>query len=152
MMQDERQPVLILIAEDDDDDYLLITEAFEESRLANELRRVRDGEELMDYLLHNGKYADQADAPRPTIILLDLNMPRKDGREALAEIKSHPNLKSIPVIVLTTSKAEEDILTAYGVGANSFIRKPVSFDAFINTVKVLKEYWFEIVALPAASR
>ena len=141
----------ILVAEGDDDDFMLLREAFEESRLANELTRVKDGEELMDYLLRQGDYAVGREAVRPSIVLLDLNMPRKDGREALKEIKSNPHLRSIPVVVLTTSQAEEDILSTYEFGGNSFIRKPVSFVAFIETIRTLTEYWFEIVSLPEAA-
>ena len=142
------KPISILMAEDDPDDRLLTQQAFKEQRIANDLHFVEDGEELMDYLRHLGKYAGAAAPPRPGLILLDLNMPRKDGREALAEIKSDPHLKRIPVVVLTTSKADEDILRSYDIGANSFITKPVSFAGLANAIKVLGEYWFEIVRLP----
>jgi CheY-like chemotaxis protein len=147
-MMKDRKPIDILLAEDDEDDYLLIAEALEESRLANKVHWVKDGEELLDYLYRRGNYAEPGESPRPGIILLDLNMPRKDGREALKEIKSDPGLRKIPVIVLTTSKAEEDILRSYDLGVNSFIRKPVQFEAFVEIVKVLGKYWFEIVELP----
>jgi len=106
----------------------------------------------MEYLQHSGKYAEPGSSPRPGIILLDLNMPKKDGREALKEIKSSPDLWSIPVIVLTTSKAEEDIYRTYDLGVNSFITKPVSFDALVEVMKALGRYWFEIVELPAPGR
>ena len=142
------KPIVILMADDDADDRMLAQEALDESRLANELRFVEDGEELMDYLLRHGRYADPAASPRPGLILLDLNMPRKDGREALAEIKAHPELRRIPVVVLTTSKAEEDILRTYDVGANSYITKPVSFEGLVAMVQALGDYWFSIVALP----
>jgi len=145
---EDRKPIDILLAEDDEDDYLLIAEALEESRLANKIHWVKDGEELLDYLYRRGDYAEPGESPTPGIILLDLNMPRKDGREALKEIKSDPALRKIPVIVLTTSKAEEDILRSYDLGVNSFIRKPVQFEAFVEIVKVLGKYWFEIVELP----
>ena len=125
-------------------------EAWEESRLANELRFVEDGEELMDYLQHRGKYSDPADAPPPGLILLDLNMPKKDGREALREIKASSESRRIPIVVLTTSKAEEDILRSYDSGACSYITKPVTFEALVETVKQLGKYWFELVELPAA--
>jgi len=110
MNSSKRRPITILVAEDDEDDRLLMQEALEENRLANDLHFVEDGEFLMDYLLHRGEYSDPQTAPRPSLILLDLNMPRKDGREALQEIKANPDLRQIPIVVLTTSKAEEDIL------------------------------------------
>ena len=141
-------PITILMAEDDPDDRMLTREALLESRLANELRFVEDGEELMEYLRHTGRYADPVGAPRPGIILLDLNMPRKDGREALAEIKADLDLRRIPVIVLTTSKLDEDILRSYDLGANSYITKPVTFDSLVSVVRTLGQYWFEIVELP----
>jgi two-component system, response regulator len=140
--------IVILCAEDDDDDRLLIREAWEEGRLANDLRFVHDGEELMDYLQRRGAWADPADSPRPGLILLDLNMPRKDGREALEEIRSDPDLRRIPVVVLTTSKAEEDILRSYDLGVNSFITKPVTFDSMVETLQTVGRYWFEIVEIP----
>ena len=142
----------ILMAEDDPDDRLLTAQAFRNQSIASDLHFVEDGEELLDYLHHRGKFIAKNSSPRPGLILLDLNMPRKDGREALAEIKADPDLKSIPVIVLTTSKAEEDILRCYDNGANSYITKPVSFTALANAVKVLWAYWFEIVRLPTVSQ
>jgi len=140
--------ITILMADDDRDDCLLVKDAFKESRLANDLRFVEDGEELMDYLYHRGKYADIKNSPRPGLILLDLNMPRKDGREALGEIKSVHDLRSIPIVVLTTSKQEEDILRSYDVGANSYITKPVTFKELVEVMKFLGKYWLEIVELP----
>jgi CheY-like chemotaxis protein len=142
------RPVTILMAEDDPDDRLMAREAFEESRLANSLYFVHDGLELMDYLLRRGGYADPERSPRPGVILLDLNMPRKDGREALREIKADPDLRRIPIVILTTSKAEEDILRSYDLGANSFITKPVTFESLVNVVRTISSYWFEIVELP----
>ena len=139
--------IAILMADDDPDDRLLACEAFEESRLANELYLVEDGEELMDYLYRRGEY-NETSAPRPGVILLDLNMPRKDGREALREIKADPDLRRIPVVVLTTSKAEEDILRTYDLGVNSFIVKPVTFTDLVEVMQALGRYWFEIVELP----
>ncbi|MEI6127975.1 MAG: response regulator [Pseudomonadota bacterium] len=136
------------MAEDDDDDFMLTKEAFEESRLLNTVYRVKDGVELMDYLFHRGSYKNEKDFPRPSLILLDLNMPRKDGREALKEIKADSGLSSIPVIVLTTAKGEEDMLKAYRSGVNSYIRKPVSFDEFVKAMSMLHKYWFEVVELP----
>ncbi|MFW6240471.1 MAG: response regulator [Thermodesulfobacteriota bacterium] len=136
------------MADDDPDDRLMAREAFEESRLANRLFFVHDGEELMDYLFRRGDFADPARSPRPGVILLDLNMPRKDGREALGEIKTDPDLRRIPIVILTTSKAEEDILRSYDLGANSFITKPVTFESLLNVVRTISSYWFEIVELP----
>ncbi len=144
----QAKPITILMAEDDPDDRLLTEEAFSEALLANDLRFVEDGEELMDYLYRRGKYADASNSPHPGLILLDLNMPRKDGREALEEIKADPNLRRIPIVVLTTSKAEEDILRTYDLGVSGFITKPVQFESLVEVVKVLGKYWFEIVELP----
>src|SRR5262245_57296629 len=143
------KPITILMADDDSDDRLMTKEAFEESRVANDLRFVEDGLELMDYLYRRGKYSDPAASPRPGLILLDLNMPKKDGREALEEIKSDPKLRPIRVIVLTTSKAEEDILRSYDLSAASYITKPVTFAALTEVIKTLGKYWLEIVELPA---
>lgn len=143
----QAKPITILIAEDDPDDRLLAQEALDESRLVNDTRFVHDGEELLDYLYRRGTYAEQ-DAPRPGLILLDLNMPRKDGREALSEIKLDPELRRIPVVVMTTSKAEEDILRTYDLGVSSFIVKPVTFDGLVEVMQTLGRYWFEIVELP----
>jgi CheY-like chemotaxis protein len=140
--------VTIVMADDDPDDRELARDAFNECRLANKVHFVEDGEELMDYLLRRNKYQTMPETPLPALILLDLNMPRKDGREALREIKAHPDLKRIPIVVLTTSKAEEDILRTYDLGVNSYITKPVTFESLVDTVKVLGKYWFEIVELP----
>lgn len=147
-MQSQRRPITILMADDDPDDRVLARDAFDEARLANDLRFVEDGEDLLDYLYRRGRWSAPSSSPRPGLILLDLNMPRKDGREALEEIKRDPSLRRIPVVVLTTSKAEEDILRTYDLGVNSFITKPVSFESMVETVKMLGRYWFEIVALP----
>jgi CheY-like chemotaxis protein len=151
MMDTHRKPVVLLLADDDPDDRFLTEEALKESRLINDIRTVEDGEELMAYLQHKGKYADPAMPPKPGVILLDLNMPKKDGREALKEIKSDPELRKIPIIVLTTSKAEEDIYRSYDLGVNSFITKPVSFDALVDIMRIIGKYWFEIVDLPVGS-
>jgi CheY-like chemotaxis protein len=137
------------MADDDADDRQMTKEAFEESHLTNELRFVEDGVELMDYLQRRGKYSDPASSPRPGLILLDLNMPKKDGREALQELKADPRLRAIRVVVLTTSKAEEDVLRTYNLSAASYITKPVTFAALIDVVKTLGKYWLEIVELPA---
>jgi two-component system response regulator len=141
-------PVVILMAEDDADDRLLVREAFEESRLINELRFVEDGEELLEYLRREGRYAGSDPAPRPGLILLDLNMPRMDGREALKAIKADPDLRRIPVVVMTTSKAEEDIFRSYDLGASSYITKPVTFDRLVDLMKALGRYWIEFVEFP----
>lgn len=143
------KPITILMADDDEDDRLLAQEALEECRLANDLHFVQDGEELLDYLYHRGKFNPPSQSPRPGLILLDLNMPRKDGREALQEIKADAELRQIPVVVLTTSKAEEDIYRTYDLGANSYITKPVTFESLVEVMKILGRYWFEIVELPA---
>lgn len=151
-MPDRSKPITILIADDDPDDRQLTKEAFEENHLANDLRFVEDGEELLDYLNRRGKFQDEKSAPMPGLILLDLNMPRKDGREALEEIKADPRLRSIRVIVMTTSKAEEDVLRSYDLSAASYITKPVTFDRLVDVVKTLGKYWLEIVELPPDAR
>ena len=148
MNQSNEEVVEILMADDDPDDRLLAERALHEYRLKNGIRFVEDGEELMDYLYRRGKYSAPGAAPTPGLILLDLNMPRKDGREALAEIKRDPVLHKIPVVILTTSKAEEDIVRAYDLGVNSYITKPVSFQGLAEVMKTLSIYWFEIVKLP----
>lgn len=140
--------VQIVLADDDVEDRMLTLDAFRESRLSNPVHCVEDGEELMDYLLHRGRYAAPGVAPRPALILLDLNMPRMDGREALKAIKSDPSLRTIPVVVLTTSKAEEDVLRTYELGVNSFVVKPVTFDGLVAAVRALGEFWFQVVDLP----
>jgi two-component system, response regulator len=147
-MRRESQSVTILMAEDDPDDRLLTQEAIREAKLNNEIIFVEDGEELMDYLKQQGEFTDRAQYPKPRLILLDLNMPRKDGREALAEIKSDPKLRCIPIVVLTTSKAEEDIIKTYDLGVSGYITKPVIFDDLIEVMKAIGKYWFEIVELP----
>jgi len=148
-MHRTRLPITILLADDDEEDRTMTEEALNEGRLANDVRFVADGEELLDYLFHRGDFANGHQAPAPGLILLDLNMPKKDGREALAEIKADPRLRHIPVVVLTTSKAEEDIVRSYDLGVNSFITKPVTFDGLVEAMSVFTQYWFEIVALPA---
>ena len=140
--------ITIVLADDDPDDRQLTEEAFTENRLANQLHCVQDGEELMDYLHRRGAFEQLRSEPLPGLILLDLNMPRKDGREALKEIKADPNLRRIPIVVLTTSKAEEDILRSYDLGVNSYVTKPVTFKSLVELVKVLGRYWFEVVELP----
>ena len=147
-MSKSTKPITILYADDDPEDRMLVKDAWEESHLANPLVFVEDGEELMDYLHRRGRFAELAGVPLPGLILLDLNMPKKDGREALQEIKSDPQLRSIPIVVLTTSKAEEDIFRAYDLGVNSFIVKPVTFQSLVDLTLALSRYWFEIVELP----
>ena len=141
MTTDDSQPISVLLVEDDPGDVVLIEEAFEHNKVRNSLKIVGDGVEAMDYLR-------APDSARPDLVLLDLNLPRKDGREVLAEIKSDPALRSIPVVVLTTSKAEEDIYRTYDLGVNSFITKPVQFESLVEVMKTLGKYWFEIVELP----
>ena len=143
------ESITILMADDDPDDQLLTREALEENRLDNEILFVNDGIELLDYLYRRGRFAEPNAAPRPDLILLDLNMPRMDGREALAHIKADPMLRRIPVVVLTTSKAEEDILRSYDLGVNSFVVKPVTFEGLVAAVRTLTDYWFSIVQLPS---
>jgi len=140
---------VILMADDDDDDRLLTRDAVTEAGLNGDLHFVENGEELLDYLCHRGKYQSPAEAPRPGLILLDLNMPLKDGREALKEIRADPELRRIPVVVLTTSKADTDIGAIYELGANSFISKLFQFEALVGVMKMLSKYWFNTVELPA---
>ena len=147
-MSDTAKPGMILMAEDDSDDRLLVKDAMVECRWEGDMRFVEDGEELLDYLLHRGRYRNLVTAPRPGLILLDLNMPRKDGREALREIKAIPDLRRIPVVVFTTSKADTDVGSLYELGANSFISKPVQFDALVQVMRILGQYWFTTVELP----
>jgi CheY-like chemotaxis protein len=143
------KPVTILLADDDEEDRELTRDALQDARLANEMKFVVDGQDLMDYLKREGDYADPSvDAPRPGIILLDLNMPKKDGREALAEIKADESLRRIPVVVLTTSKDEEDVFRTYDLGVSSFITKPVTFAGLVDVMRTWTRYWFEIVELP----
>jgi len=138
----------ILLAEDDPDDRLLTRRALAKSRIASEFTAVENGEELMRYLRREGEYSDPENAPRPGLILLDLNMPRMDGREALREIKSDPELRRIPVVVLTTSEADQDIRQSYDLGVNAFVTKPVTFDGLADAVQALGEFWFDLVKLP----
>lgn len=144
----QMKTVNILVAEDDPDDQMLTREAFDESQLQHKLFFVEDGEALMDFLCRRGKFADPQLAPRPSFILLDLNMPKKDGREALIEIRANDALRQIPVIVLTTSKSVEDVQQLYELGVNSFITKPVTFNGLVNTIKIVGKYWLEVAELP----
>jgi CheY-like chemotaxis protein len=147
-MMRKAKPITILMADDDADDRQMTREAFEQARVANDLRFVENGAELMDYLHHRDKFKDPALSPPPGLILLDLNMPQKDGREALREIKADPRLKSIRIVVMTTSTAEEDVCRTYQLGAESFITKPVTFSGLVDVIQAMGRYWLEIVELP----
>lgn len=143
---DQQQPILIV--EDSPEDFLMIKRGFAKAKLANPIFHCEDGDEALDFLFHRGQYSPPQDPPVPGIILLDLNLPGTDGQEVLREIKEHPSLKTIPVIVLTTSTDERDIKNSYSNGANSYITKPVTFTGFTQAVQRLKDYWFSIVILP----
>ena len=140
--------VTIVMADDDPDDRLIFEDAVEEARLENKVSFVQDGQELLDFLNRDGAYSELAGSPMPDLILLDLNMPRMDGRTALEQIKSNEKFRHIPVVILTTSKAEEDIVKSYDLGANSYIQKPVTFDKFVELVTGITNYWFSLVKLP----
>ncbi|MDA0798141.1 MAG: response regulator [Chloroflexi bacterium] len=142
--------VPILMADDDEEDCMLAQDSLTEAKLANELHVVSDGEELLQYLRNEGRFGDIARYRRPGLILLDLNMPKVEGRQALAEIRADDRLKDIPVIVMTTSQAEEDVIRSYATGANSYITKPVSFEGLVEVMQSLERYWFQIVCLPNA--
>ncbi|MFY8350488.1 response regulator [Pseudoalteromonas sp. SSM20] len=148
MLDQEVRRINILMADDDEDDRLLTQDALEESRVLNNLYFVNDGVELLAYLNNQAPFEDTQKYPRPSIILLDLNMPRMDGREALKRIKETPHLRAIPVVILTTSKQEEDKLRGYDLGAASYITKPVTFEGLVELMKQLGKYWIEIVELP----
>lgn len=148
MQMPPRDPIVIVMADDDPDDRQMAEEALRDARLANELHFVEDGEELLEYLHRTGRYTSGKPAPRPGIILLDLNMPRMDGREALEKIKADTDLRSIPVVVLTTSRAEEDIYRSYDLGVSGYISKPVSFTGLVEAMRQLGAYWFQLVELP----
>lgn len=145
-MAQERKPFVVLMADDDEDDRLLAKDAFSECGVDLDLRFVEDGEELLEYLARRGRFS--GDSPAPSLIVLDLNMPRKDGREALAAIKDSPGLRRIPVVVLTTSKAEEDVLRTYDLGVSSYISKPITYESLVDLVRTIAHYWFETVRLP----
>jgi CheY-like chemotaxis protein len=144
-MEIETRPIEILLVEDNPSDVRLTVEALKEAKVRNNLRIVTDGEDAMDALYRRGKYTN---ATHPDLILLDLNLPKKDGREILAEIKKDPVLKRIPIVILTTSSAEEDILRAYDLHANCYITKPVDFDQFMKVVQSIESFWLTIVCLP----
>ena len=142
------RPQTILVVEDSDDDYLATVRAFKKAGLLNPVQRCSSGDQALDYLFHRGEFADPGQAPRPGIVLLDLNLPGTDGREVLHMVKSDARLKSIPVIVLTTSIAPQDIERCYEYGANTYIHKPVNMEGFLRAIVQLKEYWFEVAVLP----
>jgi CheY-like chemotaxis protein len=147
-MPQPRDHLILLVADDDEDHLLLTQEALVEGHVRHDLRTVGDGEQLLDYLLRRDVYADPAASPQPDLILLDLNMPRKSGYEALQEIKADPALRRIPIVVLTTSRAEEDVLRAYALGASAFITKPVTFERFVDAVATVGRFWLETVQRP----
>jgi CheY-like chemotaxis protein len=146
-MSAESRPIRLLMAEDDREDQMFVRKAFERSHLVNVLDIVEDGEQLLDFLRRRGRYEG---ARRPDLLLLDLNMPKKDGREALQEMKADPELRRIPVVVMTSSAAEEDVIRSYDLGISSYIQKPVTFRKLVEVIEVLGKYWFEIVTLPAS--
>ena len=150
-MSNHTKPFIILVAEDDADDRLLAQDALQECQFPGEVRFVENGEELLDYLFQRGSYQHPELAPRPGLILLDVNMPRKDGLEALQEIKSNPALRKIPVVIFTTSRGDTDISRIYDMGANSFITKPVTFEQLVKFMTVLSQYWFEFAVVPGKS-
>lgn len=147
-MRLNRKQISVLVADDDADDRIMIKDALEANALGGDVQFVEDGEELLDYLRRKGSFSDRAGYCRPGLILLDLNMPKKDGREALAEIKNDEKLRDIPIVVLTTSKAEEDVFRTYNLGVNSYVTKPVTFTSLVQLTRELGRYWFEIVELP----
>lgn len=142
---DGSRPIEILMVEDNPGDILLTREAMKEAKLRNRLNIANDGVEAMEFLRRQGRYAD---APRPDLILLDLNLPRMDGREVLTKLKNDPDLKNIPVVVLTTSRAEEDIERVYSLHANCYVTKPVDFDQFMKVVQKIDDFWVNVVTLP----
>ena len=147
-MDENISPIRIHMCDDDPDDQLLVSDALEEARLGNPIDFTNNGKELLQYLNREGAFSHLVDEPLPGIILLDLNMPVMDGREVLSKIKQHEKFRSIPIIVLTTSKAEADIARTYDMGVNSFIMKPVSFDSLVDMIKSVTDYWFHLVSLP----
>ena len=152
MTDTHKIPITILICDDDEDDRMLTRQALEQAHVSNSLRFVEDGEQLLDYLYQRGAYAGETGkAPRPGLILLDLNMPKMDGRDALKVIKEDPTLRDIPVVVLSTSRLDQDIVRSYQLGVNSFISKPVTFTGLVEAMNVLGRYWLEIVELPPAA-
>jgi len=144
-MDDNTRPIEILLVEDNEGDARLVQEAMRDAKMRNHMHMVEDGVEAMEFLRRQGRFGD---APRPDLVLLDLNLPRKDGRQVLAEMKTDPMLKRIPVVVLTTSNAEQDVLSAYDLHANCYVTKPVDFDKFMYVVRQIDEFWVKVVTLP----
>lgn len=147
-MSDPAARAILLIADDDPADCLLIEKAFRKAEISGPLHVVHDGADLMDYLKRRGRYAEPEDAPRPSLILLDLNMPKMDGTEFLKRLRDEPDLRGIPVVVLTTSDDERDIASSYALGANSYMVKPAAFDDMVKVAKIVKAHWLEAVRLP----
>lgn len=152
MGSETKKCAVILLAEDDPGDQKLTKKAFSDGMIDNELHIVEDGEEALDYLLRRGRYEDPASSPRPDLFLLDLNMPKIDGRQVLEEMKNNPDCPNVPTVVLTTSKQEEDIIRTYDLGIKSYITKPVDFGSFVEAVQILGKYWFKLVVLPPAKK
>ncbi|MGO9018495.1 MAG: response regulator [Syntrophobacteraceae bacterium] len=152
MVEKRKKKTVLLMADDDEDDCLLMNEAVREIFKSEHFFCLRDGQELMDYLLRRGIYTDRKKFPAPDLIFLDLNMPKKDGFQTLKEIKEHPKLKAIPVLIYSTAEEQEQIELCYKIGANSYITKPMSFESLVKTVRCLSEYWFGIAKLPPAER
>lgn len=148
-MTELKNLIVILMADDDEDDRLLARDALEESRVRNDLHFVNDGVELLEYLRRQGAFSDPKNSPRPGLILLDLNMPRMDGREALQEIKKDAALRAIPVVIMTTSRHDEDIINSYDLGAAGFVTKPITFEGLVDVMRSIGRYWIDIVELPA---
>lgn len=148
MVSKNKKRITILLAEDSTDEQILLQQALRASHLRNDLYIVKDGEELLDYLHHRHQYSEKAIAPRPDLILLDLYLPKMDGKQAIQAIKSDPQLRRIPIVVLTYSKSEEDIRASYELGASSYLAKPMNFELLVEAVNTLGDYWFDIVELP----
>ncbi len=148
----KKAAITILLADDDEEDRMMTEEALADSQFRSNLRFAVDGEEVLDYLNNRGRFQDESDNPLPALILLDLNMPKKDGREVLAEIKKDAKWRSIPIVVFTTSTADEDIQHTYSLGVNSYITKPVTYNGMIETMQSLKKYWLEVATLPSLER
>lgn len=144
----EAKPGVVVVAEDDEDDRLMTEEAFRENGMETKIIFVQDGVELLDYLHRRGKFTDPSSSPRPALVLLDLNMPRMDGREALKQIKSDDQLRTIPINIFTTSKAQEDVVRSYGLGVNCFISKPVTFTGLVDAVRQISHFWFDLAEIP----
>ncbi len=152
LQPNDSRPAIILLVEDNVADQRLTERALEENKIRNKLFIVEDGQEAMEYLRNEGKYADLESNPRPDLLLLDIKMPRMDGKQVLREIKNDPELKQIPVVILTTSDHEQDVIDSYNLGVNAYITKPVDYEQFVNTIKSLENFWFDVVVLPSQQR